>query len=107
ARASAERGAEAPPTPPMRIPPRAGAAVDAPEPPDAPPMVRLRVQIDGKGSVQVDGHGTCSSADPTHGNCMYDIPLGVAQHLQAVAISPDDTFASWNSITCGGQGASC
>jgi hypothetical protein len=75
--------------------------------PDAALLVKLRVQIDGRGSVQIDGRGTCSSADPSHGNCMYDLPLGVAQRVQAVAIDPDQTFAAWASFVCGGEGPVC
>jgi hypothetical protein len=96
---------EMPPPPP---PPRDAAVADAPAPPtDAASLVRLRVQVEGKGSVQIDGRGTCSSTDPSHGDCMYDIPLGVAQRVQAVAIDPNQTFAGWTSFVCAGQGSMC
>jgi hypothetical protein len=92
---------------PMPIPePHDAGATDAPAI-DAQVMVRLRVQIDGKGSVQIDGRGTCSSQDPGHGTCMYDIPLGVAQRVQAMAIGPDDEFTGWTSFVCGGQPSMC
>jgi hypothetical protein len=83
----------------------ASPAVDAAAP-DAPPTVKLRVQIDGKGSVQVDGSGTCSSSDPSHGNCVYDIALDIAQRVEAMADDNQD-FVGWLSITCAGQGPIC
>lgn len=87
--------------------PRDGApAIDAAAP-DGPPLVKLRVQIEGKGSVLVEGRGTCSSMDPSHGNCMYDIALGIAQRVQATQIDPDQSFLGWTSITCAGQGPIC
>lgn len=94
---------------PMPMPePRDAAVADAPAPPDAsPPLVRLRVQVDGRGSVIIDGRGTCSSMDPSHGNCMYDIPVGVAQRVQAMAIGPDDEFTGWTSFVCAGQAPMC
>ena len=96
------------PMPPMPMPePHDAGVADAPPPPDAALLVKLRVQVEGKGSVQIDGRGTCSSQDPSHGNCMYDIPLGVAQRVQAVAIDPDQTFTGWTSFVCAGQGPMC
>ena len=85
---------------PMSQPPDAPAA-------DPPLLVKLRVQIDGKGSVQIDGRGTCSSLDPSHGTCMYDIPLGVAQRVQAVAIDPLQPFTAWTSLVCAGEEPMC
>jgi hypothetical protein len=97
----------APPLPRDAAPPRDSAPpVDAAEP-DAPLVVKLHVQIEGKGSVVVDGRGTCSSTDPSHGNCMYDIALGVAQRVQATEIDPMQSFLGWTSITCAGQGPTC
>jgi hypothetical protein len=92
---------------PMPMPDRPDAGVPDAAAPDAQVVVRLRVQIDGKGSVQIDGRAPCSSQDPSHGNCMYDIPLGVAQRVQATAIDPDDVFTGWTSLVCAGQGAMC
>jgi hypothetical protein len=91
--------------PPMPMP-RDAAVVDSAAA-DAAPVVRLRVQVDGKGSVTIEGQGTCGSQDPGHGTCMYDIPVGVAQRLQAIAIVPDEPFTAWTSIICGGQGPMC
>ncbi|HSR95988.1 MAG TPA: hypothetical protein VLM79_02905 [Kofleriaceae bacterium] len=92
---------------PMPMPEPSDAGLpDAPAP-DATPLVRLRVQVDGKGSVILENRGTCSSMDPSHGNCMYDIPVGVAQHVQAMAIGPDDEFTGWTSFVCAGQGPMC
>ena len=86
-------------------PPRDAAVTDAA--PDGPALVKLHVQVDGTGRVQVDGSGTCSSTDPSHGNCMYDIALGVSQRVQATAIGPDQSFLGWGTITCAGQGPIC
>lgn len=98
---------DAPPPPPRDAAPGVDASVASDAAPDAPPLVKLRVQIEGKGSVVVDGRGTCSSMDPSHGNCMYDVALGVAQRVQATAIMMDESFLGWTSITCAGQGAIC
>jgi hypothetical protein len=67
----------------------------------------LHVRITGEGSIAVDGRGTCSSQDPQHGDCMYDIAPGIAQHAQAVEIRPNEQFTRWTSVTCIGQNASC
>jgi hypothetical protein len=75
--------------------------------PDAARTVRLTVQIQGKGSVTVDGAGTCSSQDPDKGSCMYDVVPGAPLAAQAMPIVPTDTFTMWSSITCAGQGARC
>jgi hypothetical protein len=87
------------------------AAADATLPPDASPdagrTVRLTVQIMGKGSVVLDGAGTCTSLDPDKGNCMYEVAAGVPLTAQATPITGTDPFAMWGSITCGGQGARC
>jgi hypothetical protein len=95
---------------------RCGAAVDAghldaPRQdaalPDAARTVRLTVQIMGKGSVIVEGIGTCSSQDPDKGNCVYDVVAGVPLTAQAMSITATDVFAMWSSSTCTGQGARC
>jgi len=87
----------------------AGTAVDAgaaDAAPDGPPLVTLFVQIDGKGSVDVAGRGVCSS-EIQRGRCMYDIPLGVAQRVEAIAIDNKQPFVGWTSLACAGQGAVC
>jgi len=76
-------------------------------PPDTVPLVALRVRIEGKGSVVVDGRGTCSSEAPDKGDCMYDIARGVLQRARAIAIAPDQMFAGWTSATCRGGIAIC
>jgi hypothetical protein len=76
------------------------------QPPDAA-TVSLRVQIAGKGSISVDGHGVCSSLDPDHGDCTYDVELRVAQRVRALPIQLDQVFGGWTSPTCNGQGAIC
>ncbi len=75
--------------------------------PDAGRTVRLTVQIMGKGSVAVQGAGTCSSLDPDHGNCMYDVVAGVPLTAQANPIDGSDVFTMWSSFPCAGQGARC
>jgi hypothetical protein len=75
--------------------------------PDAGRMVRLTVQIMGKGSVIVDGVGACSSQDPDKGNCMYDVVAGAPLTAQANPIDASDVFAMWGSMTCAGQDARC
>jgi hypothetical protein len=75
--------------------------------PDATPMVRLTVQVMGKGSVVLDGLATCSSLAPQHGICMYDVVPGVAITAQAAAIDLDQVFAMWTSAVCAGASARC
>ena len=79
---------------------------DASPPRDAA-MITLRVQVDGKGSIDVAGAGVCSSKDPSRGRCMYDIASGIAQRVEAIAIEPDQLFVSWTSVACAGQDAVC
>jgi hypothetical protein len=81
-------------------------AVDA-APPDIATTIVLRVQVMGKGSIIVDGHGTCSSRDPQRGNCMYDIAFDAPQRVRAVPIELDDLFTEWTSKTCEGEGPIC
>lgn len=81
------------------------ALADAP--PDGGRMVRLTVQIMGKGSVTVEGIGTCTSQDPDRGNCTYDVVASAPLTAQASSITTSDAFAMWSSATCAGQGARC
>jgi hypothetical protein len=83
------------------------AALSPDAAPDAARTVRLTVQVLGKGSVTVDGAGSCSSQDPDKGNCMYEVVAGVPLTAQAMPIAPTDAFMMWGSITCAGQGARC
>jgi hypothetical protein len=74
---------------------------------DGPVIVSLHVQVTGKGSVFVEGHGGCSTVDPQRGDCTFGIALNVAQTVQAVMIEPDQSFAGWTSMTCHGPSARC
>ena len=74
---------------------------------DAPAPVLLRVQVLGKGSIAVDGHGICSSLDPQKGVCAYEIAARVPQIVRALSIQPDQVFANWTSLTCSGEPAVC
>lgn len=74
---------------------------------DGSAIVSLHVQITGSGSVFVEGRGNCSSLDPQHGNCTFNIPQNVAQTVQALAIQSDQSFTSWTSATCNGPNARC
>jgi hypothetical protein len=85
-------------------PPRDAAPRDAA--PDAP-TVRLTVLVSGRGSVVLDGGATCSSLDPQHGNCSYDVAPGIAITAQATAIQADQIFARWTSETCSTAPARC
>lgn len=84
-------------------PPR-DAAIDAPPPP--PTQIVLRVQIAGKGTVVVDGHGMCAGQGPQHGDCTFMVAPRVGVALHAL---PDlgQKFSAWTSTTCKGQGATC
>jgi hypothetical protein len=74
---------------------------------DAPAPISVRVQVAGRGSIVVDGRSVCSSQDVQHGDCTYDLAPYVAHSVHAVPIQLDQVFASWTSVTCSGQGASC
>ncbi|HET7505655.1 MAG TPA: hypothetical protein VFK02_31765 [Kofleriaceae bacterium] len=74
---------------------------------DGPVLVNLHVMIAGKGIVIVDDHGMCSSTDPQHGDCMFQIEPRVAQTVHAEMIQVDMVFAGWTSTTCRNQGATC
>jgi hypothetical protein len=74
---------------------------------DGSAIVSLHVQVTGKGSVFVEGHGNCSTVDPQHGDCFFDIAQNVAQTVQALAVQPDQSFTSWTSATCNGSNARC
>lgn len=84
-------------------PPRDGS-VDAR--PDAS-TVRLTVQISGKGRVDVEGVGACSSLDPQKGNCAYDVMPGITLTALADQIQSDQVFTRWTSTTCSGEGPRC
>lgn len=87
-------------------PARLDAAL-ADAPPDMGRTIRLTVQVMGKGSVTVEGIGTCSSQDPDRGNCVYDVVAGAPLIAQASPLTMNDAFAMWSSATCAGQGARC
>jgi hypothetical protein len=73
------------------------AAVDAPPP---PPLITLHVQItDGKGAVEVDGHGACASQGPQHGDCTFLIAAKLAETVRAMP-DPGQKFLGWTSTTC-------
>ncbi len=80
-----------------------------PPPPDAPPgaMVSLRVQVEGRGSIVVNGIGTCSTETPQKGDCTYQVPTGVARTVRAVGVKPDEVFTRWASLVCAGQSSTC
>ena len=86
-------------------PPRDAAPHDAV--PDAAPTVRLTVLVMGKGSIVLDIGAICSSLDPQHGNCSYDVAPGIAITAQATAIQLDQMFARWTSETCSNASARC
>jgi len=93
--------------------PEAAGRCGGPTPPhDAagsggPRFVSLHVQVTGKGSVFVEGRGGCSTVDPQHGDCTFEIAPNVAQTVQALMIQPDQSFAGWTSMTCNGPSPRC
>jgi hypothetical protein len=78
--------------------------VDAP---GGPTTVRLRVRVGGKGSVVLEGSGTCASGMPQNGDCVYDITLGVLQRASAVSTAADHEFDRWATGPCVGQQEIC
>lgn len=100
--------ARPPELPDAPLPVDAGVAIDAAPPPDAPPAnVALRIQIDGKGTVIVDGRSACSSSGPQRGDCTFDVTRGVAITVRAVQFPGDQPFSSWTSATCRGSDPMC
>lgn len=82
------------------------AAGDA-SPPDDRPRLRLAILIAGRGSVEVEGCGTCSTRDPERGSCAFDVVLGAPLIVRAMPIESGHSFAMWTSLTCAGQGPRC
>jgi hypothetical protein len=70
-------------------------------------MATLRVQIDGKGNVLVDGFGACTATQGPGGDCSYQVPIGVAQTVRAIPSGFDQKFSAWSSPTCRSAGATC
>jgi len=87
-------------------PPHDAGGSDAASP-DAAVTVSLHVVISGTGSVVIAGVGTCSSQDAQHGDCTYEVALGVARTAHAVQVQQDQVFSRWQSLTCAGQGETC
>lgn len=80
-----------------------GAKLDASTdaPPDAPTQGQLRVQIEGgKGSVTVQGIGTCTD------DCTYSVPLHMPLSAHAAGID-NWRFDKWTAGPCMGQLANC
>jgi hypothetical protein len=80
---------------------------DARPPADAP-IAQLTVRIDGRGSVVVDGLGTC---DGTHDEldavvCEFPTLVGATLVLHAIP-APDRKFEKWTTAPCAGQGTTC
>jgi hypothetical protein len=89
-------------------PPHDAAPLDAAMPPDAAiPTLSLRVRVEGKGSIVVNGVGTCSSETAAKGDCTYIVPVGIARTVRAIAVKSDERFARWTSLVCFGQGSTC
>jgi hypothetical protein len=81
------------------------AGTDAPPTPP-PTQITLRVQIAGKGTVLVDGHGMCTAQGTQHGDCTFTVTRNVGEVLHAIA-DPTQKFAAWTSTTCKGQSTTC
>jgi hypothetical protein len=88
-------------------PPQDARPIDAPPPIDAAPTIALRVMVQGKGSIVVDGQGTCSSQGMEHGDCTFMITARAAQTVRALPIQIGQVFKSWTSPVCGGEPAVC
>lgn len=81
----------------------------APEPDatvDAGATVQLRVQLDGKGKVDVMGIGMCSSDSPQNGDCTFTVPTGTARTAKAMG-AMGEKFTRWTSFVCSAQGDTC
>ncbi|MCW5803984.1 MAG: hypothetical protein KIT31_16540 [Deltaproteobacteria bacterium] len=76
---------------------------DAPPlPPDAAlPMAVLRVELAGRGRVEIAGLATCLDSP-----CVYVVLAGQALELRAIA-EGDHRFEKWEQGPCDGQGATC
>jgi hypothetical protein len=54
--------------------------------------VALRTRVEGRGSVEVAGVGTCAT------DCTWQVPVGVAVDVRA--ISSDQPFERWTTPNC-------
>ncbi|MEO8699952.1 MAG: hypothetical protein ABI867_07905 [Kofleriaceae bacterium] len=83
----------------------AGEAHDAAIPPDSSAMVDLRVEVAGKGRIDLSTGASCDDSAPMH-ICTFSVERNAALVLTAV---PDAsaTFERWESLACGGQDATC
>jgi hypothetical protein len=75
---------------------------------DAPPpaMVMIRVQIEGKGSVTLDGAGACGAQGGQHGDCTFTVAPRT-QTIRVNLLPPGDPFVGWTSMTCKTAGLVC
>jgi hypothetical protein len=67
--------------------------------PDAATHAALEITIEGKGRVNVLGHGYCDSAPPHDGMCTIVVPINVIRTIGADA-HPDWRFDSWTTSVC-------
>ena len=67
---------------------------------DAALFVALHLHVDGKGTLLLDGGGSCRS------DCMLSVPRAEPSTLRAIA-DADQMFDRWTSPTCAGQPATC
>jgi hypothetical protein len=83
------------------------ARVDAaPVPPDSPLMVPLHLKIDGDGRAIVPGEEPCEKQGPQHGDCHYEIALGIPLTLTAEPYE-SSRFDRWNGMPCDQQDETC
>ena len=69
-------------------------------------MVPMHLKIDGDGRVTVSGQLTCEKQGSQNGDCMYQVPLGLAITLGAQPYNGQQ-FDALERCTCNAQGATC
>lgn len=67
--------------------------------------VALRITIQGRGRVTIQGVGVCDTSQTNHGDCTLMVPPRVARTLAAVATNND--FVGWTTSNCSTQGVTC
>jgi hypothetical protein len=67
--------------------------------------VSLEIDIEGDGTVAIDGIGECNSRTATDHRCIYVVPPNQRRDLEAMP-NGDKTFKHWTS-TCVGETATC
>jgi hypothetical protein len=79
------------------VSPPPDAKPDAPPPP--PPTTTVHVKVDGQGRITVQGGGTCASGMPQNGDCSFTMQIGEVTSAVATP-NEDQRFDKWTTTPC-------